>query len=250
MATRVHIGAKDLKGDLAAYAKRFDLLELRGLDAASLSQGLAPTDATLRRWRRAVPPRFEFAVVAGPNLARLRPNEQLEVELGAMLSTATLVEARVFVLSTPVEVTPSKVWRDRLARVVDRLPRDASTVVWEPSGVWELDDAAVQARKWGGVTVVVDPSRDEVPAGPVAYGRLRALGGTRAYSTAALDRVARAIGERRDAYVIIETTGALKEAKVLRQACRTSKVRTPGGFGRLVRPRGAPLSIRDDEQEE
>jgi uncharacterized protein YecE (DUF72 family) len=247
VATRVHIGAKELKGDLAAYAKRFDLLELRGLDASNLA--LAPAAATLRRWRRAVPPNFEFAVVAGPTLARLRPNDGFEAELHAMLETATLVEARVLVICTPVEVTPSKAWRDRLAKVLDRLPRDVSQVVWEPSGLWETEDAALQARKWG-VTVAVDPSRDEVPAGPIAYGRLRALGGTRAYSTAALDRVASAIGERRDAYVVIETTGALKEAKVLRQLVRTSKARARGGLAHLVRPKGATLVIRDDEQDE
>ena len=43
---------------------------------------------------------------------------------------------------------------------------------------------------------LVDPSRDEMPAGPVAYWRLRALGGTRAYSAAALAKVAAAAGGR------------------------------------------------------
>ena len=30
MPTRLHIGAKELRGDVAAYAKRFDMLEVRG----------------------------------------------------------------------------------------------------------------------------------------------------------------------------------------------------------------------------
>src|SRR3954468_14938527 len=112
MAARFHVGAKDLKGDLAAYAKRFDLLELRGLDAASLR--LAPSAATLRRWRRAVPPQFEFAVVAGPTVGKLKPNDAFDTELSWMLETATLVESRVLVLATPSDVTPSKLWRDRI----------------------------------------------------------------------------------------------------------------------------------------
>src|SRR5687767_13119396 len=99
MATRVHIGAKELKGDLAAYAKRFDLLEIRGVDAAQLKQ--APSTATLRKWRRTVPPRFEFAVVGGPNIGRLRQNEKLEAELDAMLAAATVLESRVLVIPTP-----------------------------------------------------------------------------------------------------------------------------------------------------
>src|SRR5262245_24307038 len=103
MATRVHIGAKELKGDLAAYAKRFDLLEVRGVDAAQLKQ--APSTATLRKWRRTVTPRFEFAIVGGPNVGRLRPNEALDVELKAMLAAATVLESRILVVPTPADVT-------------------------------------------------------------------------------------------------------------------------------------------------
>lgn len=247
MPTRVHIGSKELRGELAAYGKRFDLLEVHGTDAANLR--LAPSTTTLRRWRRAVPPQFEFAVVAGPNLAKLKPSESFETELEAMLSTSKVLESRLFVIPTPAEVTPSKLWRDRFAALLDRVPRDVSTIVWEPSGLWELEDAAVQAKKWG-VVLSVDPARDIVPVGPVAYARLRSLGGTRAYSTAALEKVARAIGDRRDAYVIIETQGALKEAKTLRRLIREASSKKTGGLTRLVRPRGAPLEFQDDDEQE
>jgi uncharacterized protein YecE (DUF72 family) len=247
MATRLHIGAKDLRSELAAYAKRFDLLEVRGLDAASLRQ--APSDATLRRWRKAVTPQFEFAVVAGPSVGKLKAGDALETELAAMLKTVTLLEARVIVIATASDVTPSKLWRDRLAKLIDRLPRDASSVVWEPSGLWETEDAADQAKKWD-ITVAVDPARDEMPPGPVAYGRLRAAGGTRAFSAAALTKVAATIGERRDAYVVFETTGALKEAKVLRALVRANKASARGGLGRLIRPKGKGIAVSDDETEE
>ena len=247
MATRVHIGSKELRGELAAYAKRFDLLEVRGVDAASLRQ--APSAATLRRWRKAVPPQFEFGVVAGPNVGKLRPTEAFETELEAMLETAKILESRLLVIPTPPDVTPSKLQRDRFAKLLERLPTDVSTVVWEPSGLWEHEDAAVQAKKWG-IVLSVDPTRDIVPVGPVAFARLRALGGTRAYSTAALEKVAVAIGDRRDVYVVIETAGALKEAKTLRRLVRAAGSRKTGGLTRLVRPRGAPLVLEDDEQDE
>lgn len=248
MATRLHVGGKELKGELAAYAKRFDLLEIRGVDAASLRQ--APSAATLRRWRRAVPPSFEFAVVAGPSVGRLRQGDGLDAELAAMLEAATLLESRVLVVPTPPDVTPSKLWRDRFAALLDRIPRDARAVVWEPSGLWEVETAASQAKKWG-VVLAVDPSRDEVPAGSVAYGRLRAQGATRAFSSAALARVAHAIGQRKDAYVIIETPGALREAKTLRQLVRgLGGGGGKAGLSRLIRPRGAPLEAPDDEQDE
>lgn len=247
MATRLHIGAKDLKGEVSAYAKRFDLLEVRGVAAASMK--LAPSDATLRRWRKAVPPQFEFSVVGGPAVGKLKAGDALETELAAMLKTVTLLEARVIVIATSADVTPSKLWRDRLAKLIDRLPRDASSIVWEPTGLWEVEDAADQAKKWG-IVVAVDPARDAMPLGPVAYGRLRAAGGTRAFSTAALHKVAETIGERRDAYVVFETTGALKEGKVLRALVRQAKAGKRGGLGRLIRPKGAALAVSDDEQEE
>lgn len=243
MATRLHIGTKELRGALSAYAKRFDLLEVRGEAAADLKK--APTAATLKKWRKAVTPSFEFAVTAGPSLSKVRASEALEAELEAMLATAKVLESRVFVLGTHADVTPSKLWRDRFAKLLERLPRDASTVVWEPSGLWEHEDAAVQAKDWG-VVLGCDPTREIVPPGPVAFARLRKLGQTRAYSVAALEKVAREIGERRDAYVIIETDGALKEAKSLRTLVRTSG-KAQGGMGKLVvRPRGR----RDEEEEE
>jgi uncharacterized protein YecE (DUF72 family) len=247
MTTRIHIGSKELRGELTAYAKRFDLLEVRGLGAESLR--LAPSQATLRRWRRAVPPTFEFGVVAGPSIGKLKPSEALETELAAMLATATVLESRLLIIPTPADITPSKLWRDRFAALLERFPRDANTIVWEPSGLWELEDAAVQAKTWG-VVLSVDPSRDLVPVGPVAFGRLRALGGTRSYSTASLDKVALAIGERRDAYVIIETTGALKEAKTLRRLVRTGPASRTGGLTRLVRPKGAAVELGEDDDDE
>lgn len=248
MATRLHIGSSELRGEVAAYAKRFDLLEVRGEAAPSIRQ--APSAATLRRWRKAVPPHFDFAVIAGPNLSKLKTSEAFDVELDAMKNTATILEARLFVIQTPSDVTPSKLWRDRFAALLDKLPRDASTVVWEPSGLWELEDAAVQAKSWG-VVLSVDPARDLVPVGPIVFGRLRALGGTRAYSRAALEKVAAAIGpERRDAYVVFETKGALKEGKTLRQLVRaSSSKRDAGGLSRLVRPRGAALVLDESDDE-
>src|SRR5262249_28542659 len=148
----------------SAYAKRFDLLEVRGVDAKNLKQ--APSAATLRRWRRSVPPSFEFAVVAGPNVGKLKASDAFEAELKAMLETAKTLESRLFVVPTAPDVTPSKLWRDRFAALLERLPRDASSVVWEPSGPWEHEDAAVQASRWG-VVLSVDPSRDIVPVGPI-----------------------------------------------------------------------------------
>ena len=247
MTTRLHLAAKDVRSEFEAYAKRFDLLELRGMAAKDHRQ--APTATTLRRWRKKVEPSFEFCVVTGPNLSRLKEGADYDTELATMLESAKLLEARVLLVATPSDVTPSRLWRDRLAKLVEKLPGDASTIVWEPTGLWELEDAAGFAKTLG-ITLCVDPSRDAIPAGDVAYGRLRALGASRSYSVSALERIAANIGERRDAYVVIETPAALKEAKTLRGLVRALKSKQKGGLGSIVRPRKPTLRIGDDEQEE
>jgi uncharacterized protein YecE (DUF72 family) len=248
MATRFHIGAKThqggatpLAGTIENYAKRFDLLEV--LAGAPTS----PSGATMRKWRKAVPPHFDFTVVASPNLARLKSSDGLEKELSSARDAIDALQARCLLLPTPSEVTPSPLWRDRMGKLLDRLPRDATHVIWEPRGVWEIEDAAVAARRWG-IILSVDAAKDPVPDGLVAYVRLRALGETRSFGPAALERVVNAIGMRRDAFVILETPGAQKEAAALRQTAQRAARGDKGGMGRLVRPR-AGMKVRDDEQE-
>jgi uncharacterized protein YecE (DUF72 family) len=242
VSTRFHIGARQLKSTLTAYAKRFDLLELK-MDALGRSSPTPASQTALRRWRKQVPPHFDFAVVASTSLMKLKPDTEVEKDVADLKQAAAALEARIFVLPTPPEVTPAAVWRDRLKRVLDKLPLDVSMAVWQPSGVWELDDASALASKWG-IVLAVDAAREPVPEGPVAYVRLRALGETRSFGPSALERVVESIGDRRDAYVILDTDTALKECKTLRRIAQGQK---KGGGGRvLVKPR---LRVRDDEQE-
>jgi uncharacterized protein YecE (DUF72 family) len=246
MGTRFHIGAEKLRSDLAAYAKRFDLLEVALAEKGSRT---GPSLATLRRWRRSVPPHFAFTVVVGPNVGRLKASEAFEAELAEARAAVDALEARCVLVPTPAEVTPSKVWRDRMVRLVDRLPSDATQVIWEPRGVWEIDDAAVAAKKWG-VVLAVDAAREPVPAGPVAYVRLRSMGESRSFGATALERVVGAIGVRRDAYVVLQSPGALAECKRLRRIAQSA--RSPkGAGGRVIRPRATThnMRVRDDEQE-
>ena len=247
--TRYHIGARHLESSLSAYAKRFDFLEVHMLPASTP----APTLATFRRWRKQVPPHFDFSVVVGASAAALRSGRDLDHDLATALSAADALQARCMLIVTPTDVTPAPIWRDRLAKVASRIMRDATYVAWEPRGLWEVDDALRLAQQLG-VLLVVDPLRDPVPPGPVFYGRLRALGETRSFGMAALERVVDAVGARRDAYVIIETQTALAECKRLR-AIAQGGPRKVGGLSRVVRPRdGTPapqssLRVKDDEQE-
>src|SRR5580698_3004383 len=250
MSTRWHIGAKHLRGAIAAYAKRFDLLEVRVSQSAageSAEASPGPSLTTLRRWRKSVPPHFDFSVVAGPHLSRVKASDAADQEFEAARAAIDALQARCFVLRTPPDVTPTSLWRERIAKIVNRLPHDVTHFVWEPSGVWEIADAAAQAREWG-IVLGLDPAREAVPPGPVAYLRLRALGETQAFGPVALERIVRAVGPRREVFAIIETDTAISEAKRLRQLARKGRPEAVGGATRLVRPRGDIL-VRDDEQE-
>ena len=243
--TRFHIAAKDLRGDAATYAKRFDLLEVHTPSQADLAR--APSKATLRKWRRSVPPHFEFVVVAGPAVNRLKRTADLTADLAHTLALVEILQARCVLLRTPPDVTPAGLWRDRMAKVLADLPTDATQVVWEPSGLWELEDAAAQAKKWS-VTLATDPSRDAVPPGPVSYSRLRAMGEVRSFGPSALGRVIEAIGPRRDAYVVIETTSALAECKELRKLAASAPRAAAGGMGRVLHPRSAGARPHAEEE--
>jgi hypothetical protein len=195
-----------------------------------------------------VPPPFALTVMGSRALASLRPGEALEQGRAHAKAFVDVLQARCLLLSTPADVTPGAVWRDRLARVAEGFLRDVTQLVWEPHGVWEIEDAAVLARKLG-IVLAVDAARDPVPLGPVAYVRLRALGETRSFGPSALERVAFAIGARRDAFVILETDGALAECKLLRRIAQTPDTEGRKIASRVVRPRTATVKIRDDEQE-
>lgn len=245
MPTRFHIGAKALRSNIETYAKRFDFLEVK---TGASPREPAPAISTLRKWRKSVPPHFDFAVVAGPHLSMLKAGALLDADLATALAAVDALEARCILLSTPSDVTPSSLWRDRMGKLLQRFSGDVTQVVWEPRGVWETEDAAVAAERWG-IVLAVDAAREPVPAGPIAYVRLRALGETRAFGPAALEKVVRVIGDRRDAYVVFETDSALVESKRLRALATTAGKGPRGGMGRVIRPRALTVKVRDDEQE-
>lgn len=246
MATRYHLGAKELRGALSTYAKRFGLLEV------PLGIKAAPSLATLRKYRKDVPPTFEFSLVLPPTLSTPRPGPALDEALAGVTEAINALGARCVVLRTSLDVTPSKLWRTRVGALIERLPRDVTNVAWEPSGLWEAEDVAQQAEEWK-VVPVVDPAQQDIPRGPIAYLRMRALGETRGFGPTVLERVVHAIGDRRDAYVVFETNKALDEAKALRRiAASRGRGLSASADARVVRPRVAsPRSIRvpDDEQE-
>lgn len=228
-----------MQGDLQRYAERYDLLELRPGDAS------LPRASTLRAWRKKVPPSFVFSVVLPKVVGELKPGSALDAALEESLAVARAVEARCLILATPPSITPTDLNRKRLSALVQRIPHDAVTLAWEATGIWEREEADEFAGKLG-VVPVVDAAREQPPRGPIAYFRLRGLGESARLSTAAIDKVAVELQDRREAYVIVETGGAFGVAQALWQ--QTSRRVTAARLGStLLRPR-ATLQAEDEEQ--
>jgi len=236
---RPHVGLASLEGDIERYAEKYDLLELRPGDTA------VPKPATLRAWRRKVPPSFVFSVVFPRSVCELKASAALDGALEQSLAVAREVEARCLVIATPPSITPTDLNRKRLSALVDRIPHDAVTLAWEPRGIWETDEAAELARKLD-IVLVVDPAREPAPAGAIGYFRLRGLGESTRLSPAVIDKVATDLASRREAYVIIELSGPMAIAEALRK--RTSRRVPPAKPGNVVLKPRATLHAEDEEQ--
>jgi uncharacterized protein YecE (DUF72 family) len=236
---RHHIGLPSLRGTLERYAERYDLLEVR------LDPGPLPKPSTLRAWRKKVPPSFVFSVVVPRAVGELRPSIELDAGLGQVAAMALELEARCILIPSPPSVTPTDANKKRLSALVDRIPHDAVTLAWEPHGVWETEDAARLAHKLG-IVLVVDPAREPAPPGPIAYFRIRGLGESARLSPAAIERVARELRDRREAYVVIESIGPAGVADALRKQAgrRVASLRAPST---VLRPR-TTLHAEDEEQ--
>ena len=236
---RPHVGLPLLEGSLERYAEKYDLVELRPVDAS------LPKSATLRAWRRKVPPSFVFSVVFPRTVSELRPSPELDKALEHALDVAREVEARCLVLATPPSVTPTDLNRKRLKALVERIPHDAVSLAWEPRGLWETEEALALAQDLD-LVLVVDAAREAAPKGPIAYFRLRGLGESTRLSPAAIDKVAGELLARREAYVVIESASPASVAQALRK--KVGRRTGPGrGTGVVLKPR-ATFQAEDEEQ--
>lgn len=238
---RILVGLAALTGDLRKVQEHFDLVEVRA------SLGEWPKDATLKRWRKSVPPAFVFTVVFPPDVASLASTPEAEESLRATLHVAAVLQARCVLLQTPPDVRPTAANKKKLAALFQKIPAEGTVRCWEASGLWEPEDVMATARSVRALPVL-DAAQDELPPGPLAYTRLRAMGKAAATSRT-LDRLAAALRGRREAFIVVEDP---KEASAVRAALPALVAKAARTLGTpapmLVRPASAPLVAEDEEQ--
>ncbi|MES1175076.1 MAG: DUF72 domain-containing protein [Myxococcales bacterium] len=204
---QLFVGKSSLEGDIARYASRFNLLELRA-DLTNLPKG-----ARLADWKKRVPAEFAFSIVLPRAVGQL---ESSSFDLGRTLELAEALSAKWLLLQTPSTVGPSTRMRERLSKLFQSLAHDDRRIAWESRGVWEdpqIEEFAAENQ----VHVVRDVSRAEPPEGECVYTRLLALGDGVQVRANVATHVAEVLADREEALVVIEGQGAEHAAKLLRQ---------------------------------
>jgi uncharacterized protein YecE (DUF72 family) len=237
---RLLVGLPALQGALEKYQARFDMVEIRPVDVS------LPRVATLRRWRKSVPPGFVFSVILPRAVSELTAGPPLEEALAASLEVAAAVEARCVVLQTPASVRPTAANRKRLAAFFARIPPEGTVRCWEPLGMWEREDVLATARDLG-VLPVFDAAREALPPGPIAYTRLRALGKSAALGAATVERIADRLRKRRESFVIVEGAGDGQRVRAALLA-ELAKSAPRKAVPMVVRPAIPTLVAEDEEQ--
>lgn len=192
---------------IARYGKHFDMLEVR------LDNG-APRRRTLEAMKSEAPAALVFAVVVPKKLSVLEVDVS-DHDVSSVLETARALAARFIVLRTPPSARPGARTRERLSQLVKLLEPASVPIAWEPSGLLAEADAESLAASLG-VTLARDPARDDLPEGPVAYGRIQSLGTGGRLRSSALERAAERLAGFEEAYVVLEGDNAVRAAKDLR----------------------------------
>ena len=234
---RLLVGLPSLKGKLENYARRFDLVEVQPVDNP------LPKLGRLAAWRQRVPPSFAFNVVLPKAIATFERGVAFEQALQQSLAAAAALQASCIVLATPPSVRPTKANRKRIAELAERLPSTGHVLAWQATGIWEADDFHETARTAGWLPIL-DAAQEQLPPGPVAYTRIRALGHASRLGADRVTRIAEQLLDRRDAYVVVDPAIAGKVRAGLLAAVGQADTRR--NIPQLFQP--ASFDTDDEEQ--
>jgi len=180
--------------------------------------------ATLQAWRADLPDSLQLVLrvaseVTHPQpgsaeVGHFRQSEAVDAAWEATLTAARAAEARALVFRSPASFSPTQGHRDALVRFSARATADLpdTTLVWEPVGLWEDEEAAELAAE-AGLVLAVDPVRVPPPPGDVAFCRLAGPLGVRGrYDDLDLVEVLEEVVGRSLALLVFEHPAATRDA--------------------------------------
>ncbi len=227
-----------------AYAARFHLVEVQQTFYHP------PMLATARKWRKEMPPDFDFTLKAwqlitheakSPTYRRLRrkltPEEQRQA--GFFQQTplvhqawetsreiAQVLAARIILFQCPASFTSTPEHVAHLRRFFEETEREAFHFAWEPRGAWPRELVADLCRDLG-LIAAVDPFATPPFPGSLAYFRLHGRGGYRyTYTTNDFVQLAEVLNRYEETYVLFNNLTMWDDAR-----------RFAEFYGKEVRPR-------------
>src|SRR5271155_5175263 len=149
------------------YFKEFLFVEVQETHVA------LPGTGTIRRWRREAPKGFKFAMLAPREIGQegFRDGKVTETALKSLSEVGKELEATPAVFVAPPEFSTSRGNKAVLKEFLQAVRRKFERVVWEPSTLWDPDDADAIASD-AGVVAARDPLAHGTSSAPIAYYRL------------------------------------------------------------------------------
>jgi uncharacterized protein YecE (DUF72 family) len=217
-------------------------------------RGPLPRPSVLSKWKSAAPEGARFTLLAPAQSWRSESGpfreDPAKAEGAEWIARAhDALGADAIVLATGRDLTPGPADRERLARWAARLGARGRRVVWQPGGVWDVEEAAIFAAKIG-VVCAFDPLEGAAPAGDVAYARVRAIGARARLGEGLLSSIVDAIADApaSTVYLAIEADDAIKKAR--RAAAMLAENEAEGGGAVLRRTGGVAIDLGDEDEDE
>ncbi len=177
-----------------------------------------PRSATLQRWREANPELATSLAVPKHFLAgsgRFLSSSDLDETATWICESAEAISARVTVLCTGPEFTPTARNKERFLALCGKVRQPERRIAWQAGGLWEADETRDLALRHD-IIPVSDPL-DAKLEGTVAYGRVRAVGSRIRISEGMLSEIQGQLeGTTGEVYLAFQAVRAYRLAAQLR----------------------------------
>jgi uncharacterized protein YecE (DUF72 family) len=183
-----------------------------------------PGTGTIRRWRREAPKGFMFAMLSPREIGQegFRDGKVTETALKSLIEVGKELQATTAVFVSPPEFSASRGNKSVLKEFLQGVRKKFERVVWEPSAMWDADDADALATE-AGVVAARDPLAHGTSQAPIAYYRLPGPAGHKSrYEDPAIEKLAELsrTAKNKDATYVFTNVDMFADAKRFKKAIK------------------------------
>ncbi len=222
---KIHIGVDHFPLHLSRIRQHCDVAEIAPFFTTK------PRKKTLLKWREEGPKTFRFVLPApwaltDPQWRKEKPSSFCEGAQGftpgkeldfiweSLDKAAGLLRTNTFLFRTPSSFRPTRENREKMASFFQTRERKNYRFVWEPTGLWEPEEALEFARSLG-VTLVQDPLSDSFIESnePFRYLRVKNLRSGAGISEMGFEEIYYAARSAQRCFVLFSSPAPLMDAK-------------------------------------